>query len=798
MGDRVGLVGDGRESRRPRLRHGHASDRHVDHAETRRAGPRSARRQPPRRPFRDNPRLILAGIGVLLAVLVALLAIANRTSQFSPDFLTEFVLYALSAADLTMLVALVFVLARNIIKLVVERRRALPFARFRAKLVALLLGMTLVPAVLVLIVGSELIRTSIDRWFNAPMEEILSSANQIAGDYYHERQMLVERSCEPARAGAGRRRSRRRRRPADPRPAGAGRDAAARADGGGVPRGAVERDRCPASSRWSTSPRRRCRAGTAAPRPIAWPRRRWPGRARPASIETLGAAGDLLHAAAVIRAKDGKPTGVVVATDYLTGDLAARSRRMTQAFEDYNQLRVLKRPLTGVYLSFFLMVTLLILVGATWMGLVPRQADHAAGADAGGRRARDRRGPPRSARRAAEQRRVRLAGRGVQHDGGRAGRRAAARSTAATIRARAEARRGRGPPPLHRDDSRAHHHRRRLGRRGRRDHARSTRAAARLLSLDRQIVGQPAPAVFDRADLQPLGALLAGAGAPGRGEPPRRRSRWRARARSCTSPRWRRALVGESGASEGVVLVLDDVTPLIRAQKVAAWREVARRLAHEIKNPLTPIQLSAERLRRHFAGAPPPARALVDECTATIVGEVESLKGLVDEFSQFARMPSPRTVPTDLRAAHHRHARALQRDLHRRAHRAALRAGRAAGPARPRADPARHHQPDRQRDRGDGAPRADRRRDAARRGQQRGPRHRRRRRPGHSGRRSARSCSCRTTRPSGAAAASASPSCAASSPSTAAASTSATTRRAAHGLQSSCRAERLASDDRSV
>ena len=94
--------------------------------------------------------------------------------------------------------------------------------------------------------------------------------------------------------------------------------------------------------------------------------------------------------------------------------------------------------------------------------------------------------------------------------------------------------------------------------------------------------------------------------------------------------------------------MLDDVTPLIRTQKVAAWREVARRLAHEIKNPLTPIQLSAERLRRHFSGAPAGARALVDECTTTIVGEVESLKGLVDEFSQFARMPSPRTVPTDL------------------------------------------------------------------------------------------------------------------------------------------------------
>src|ERR1700674_4750380 len=155
------------------------------------SAPDRAPRRIARRPFRDNPRLILAGIGVLAVLLVAILAVANRTPRLSPDFLTEFVLYALSAADLTMLAALAFVLARNIVKLVVEQRRALAFARFRAKLVALLLAMTLVPAVLVLIVGSELIRTSVDRWFNAPMDEILSSANRIAGDYYHERQVQV-------------------------------------------------------------------------------------------------------------------------------------------------------------------------------------------------------------------------------------------------------------------------------------------------------------------------------------------------------------------------------------------------------------------------------------------------------------------------------------------------------------------------------------------------------------------------------------------------------------------------------
>src|SRR6266699_3515192 len=153
--------------------------------------PDPGRAAPLRRPLRDNPRLILAGMLLLLAALAGIVALANRSARLSPDFLTEFVLYALWATDLTMLLGLTFVLARNVIKLVIERRKALPFARFRAKLVAVLLGMTFIPAVLVLLVGSELIRNSVDRWFNAPVDEVLTSAEQIAGNYYHDRQVRV-------------------------------------------------------------------------------------------------------------------------------------------------------------------------------------------------------------------------------------------------------------------------------------------------------------------------------------------------------------------------------------------------------------------------------------------------------------------------------------------------------------------------------------------------------------------------------------------------------------------------------
>ena len=114
---------------------------------------------------------------LLLAVLASLLWLADRSARLSPDFLTGFVLYALSATNFMMLLALGFFLVRNVVKLVVERRRALPFARFRAKLVALLLGLTLVPAVLVLAVGSQVVLTAVDRWFNAPMDEVLASAS---------------------------------------------------------------------------------------------------------------------------------------------------------------------------------------------------------------------------------------------------------------------------------------------------------------------------------------------------------------------------------------------------------------------------------------------------------------------------------------------------------------------------------------------------------------------------------------------------------------------------------------------
>jgi len=347
--------------------------------------------------------------------------------------------------------------------------------------------------------------------------------------------------------------------------------------------------------------------------------------------------------------------GVVVASDYLAGDLAMHSRRITSAFESYQQLKVLKGPLQGVYLSFFLMLTLMVLFSATWMGAYVAKRI------------------TRPVQMLSEGARAIGAGhldhRIEQETADEFGSLVEAFNTMAAELAQSQRRLELSRIDLERKNAEIEDRRRyietileriatgvvSIDDRGRISTVNS--AATRLIGLEQSVVGADAATVFSRDDLEPLGALLR-----------------RAAARQAVSSAQEVSLAregrelflaaaatplpvasagragGEEGPGGGTVLVFEDVTPLIRAQRVAAWRDVARRLAHEIKNPLTPIQLCAERMRRHFATAPPHARALSEECTTTIISEVESLKALVDEFAQFARMPAPRLVPTNLHA----------------------------------------------------------------------------------------------------------------------------------------------------
>ena len=105
----------------------------------------------------------------------------------------------------------------------------------------------------------------------------------------------------------------------------------------------------------------------------------------------------------------------------------------------------------------------------------------------------------------------------------------------------------------------------------------------------------------------------------------------------------------QEGNLEGYVIAFDDVTELVSAQRMAAWGDVARRIAHEIKNPLTPIQLSAERIKRKFGPGLGDEQEKLDQMTDVIIRQTGDLRRIVDEFSKFARMPEPERKPVDLR-----------------------------------------------------------------------------------------------------------------------------------------------------
>ncbi|HUR22043.1 MAG TPA: ATP-binding protein [Vicinamibacterales bacterium] len=608
----------------------------------------------PRRRALDNPRILTLAVVLLIGVLVAATWLPSVVGLES--LVSEVVLYALAALDLALLAALVFVLARNIIKLWVERRQGAPFARFRAKLVAALLAMTILPATLVSVIGSQYLRSAVNRWFSTPVNDTLSAAQSIAVQYYSERQQSVSlraallASILPAVEIESSNVT--------------GLHALARGelatmrDGlielyQTVPTAAGDRDAVFLLALEAGSPPRDVVRASAD---------RLASRAAASGHEELAeddvrSGGVLVRAAAPVRNGAGIVAGVVVVSLFVPEELRRQLRLATDRYAEYKRLEVLQAPLQTLFVGIFVTVTLLILVSATWMGLyvakrITRPVQMLAeGARAIGAGHLDLRLEPQtsdelgalveafntmaaelgSSQERLQHSRVALEQKNVEVD--------ERRRYIETILERVAT----GVISLDAE--------------GRISTVNG--AAQRLLGLGSDVIGQQAFTVFSREDLRVLLPLVEAtarvrssrSNAPGgflagtiEEVTLARDDREIHLAAAAT------VLSGAAGDAEGAVLVLDDVTPLIRAQRVAAWRDVARRLAHEIKNPLTPIQLSAERLRRNLSTAAPDAKALVDECTGAIIAEVDALKSLVDEFAQFARLRGPKMAPADLNA----------------------------------------------------------------------------------------------------------------------------------------------------
>jgi two-component system nitrogen regulation sensor histidine kinase NtrY len=592
---------------------------------------------PPRPPFRDNTRLILFATGAALLVLVGSEILLHKSQAFSPDFLAAVLLYGLTVSNLTLLLVLLFVLGRNLVRVLMERRRKTLGARFRLRLVLVFVLMAVAPSLLIMVFGSDLIRQTVERWFNVDVERIVASSQALGTAL---RLAASDRSRIHARALAEEIRARHLLESTGERSLRKTVEIRARAlemDMVNVvtPRGELVAEISP------RLPAGVVASPAGAPDMLAEAALR--GQEAEASVPY--GAGELVRVAEPVRERGGKILGAVIVSTYLPADLAAEAQEVHAHYAKFQQTRAVKGPITLFYLSFYAFVALLILFGAVWLSLYL---------------ARRITTPLRLVAEGAE--RIASGERGVKVDFP-----AGDDEFGALI-----ASFNRMSERLVASEEEVEHTRAGLTRKNQEleERRRLTEtvletvgtgvlvvdaegvttalnaAAASLLGLDASVVGRTfsetltGPGRVEIASL--VQRLLSGRGARQEREidvPNQGRDRNLA---VTVVP-----LPG-AGASHGAVVVLDDLTPLMRAQKVAAWGEVARKLAHEIKNPLTPIQLSAQRIRKAHLKSDPDFERILVECTSAIVAEVDALKNLVDEFAQFARLPTANLVPSSL------------------------------------------------------------------------------------------------------------------------------------------------------
>lgn len=593
--------------------------------------------QPDKKEQRDNLRL--AGFAVLLLSGVALLStyLVGKSASFKPDFLARVFLFGFTLVNLTMLLVLVFVLGRNLIKLFLERRRSVRGAKFKTKLVIIFMGFALLPSALIVVVGSNLISTAVERWFSHPVEAVLVGAQHIVENYYQEKQesatfyarrlsheIGAEGLLEPARLSR------------------MSRTMEAR----------LTQYRLDMITVLSTEQALWTSARPGLPRynPDSTIRLAETGLRGEERLhqDSLGDGTLIQYVSPVFRRDTRDAVGAVVVSYFIPKSIASTLEDVNQQANVYQQAEAQKEPIQDLYLSYFVMVSLLLLLASTWIGLYL---------------AKRITGPVGQLVEATE--RV-MAGdldhpvSGVAVD--ELGLLMESFNRMTTKLKASQARLEASRYDLETKNRELDRRRRYMetvlenittgivsfDREG--FVTRLNQAAFRLLDLEEDFLGRHYREVFGSDELSSLRRLLDEVTEVERGPAIEEELDVSVRNRELHLSVYVTAITGTEEEPSGLLMVLDDLTQLLRAQKVAAWREVARRLAHEIKNPLTPIQLSAQRIRKHFQSRSPDLERVAEEGTATIIEEVESLKNLVDEFSQFARMPSVSATTQDLNA----------------------------------------------------------------------------------------------------------------------------------------------------
>ena len=595
---------------------------------------------------------------VIIAAFLLLIggATAFDLGIFAPELpvASNIVIFALFNLNLIVLLLLILLLFRNLVKLWLERRQNVIGARFRAKLVLAFLLLSVAPAGLIFLIASNFINKSIEGWFKPQVERPLDQALAVAQTYYTNLERTALRH---------------------------GQHIARLIDRDGL----LSDDRRETLASFLVEQQDLLSIGTitvvnAGGHEVVHVRdpilgdlptrdlnesqvRRGLGGQEVTTVREL-TTGDLIEAVTPIWSARGgqrRVVGAVVVGTHVTERLEQKVRGISQAFLEYKQLKLLKNPIKGIYILLFLLMTLIVVFSFTWFAL------HLA------------RGITGPIEQLAEGTREIAAGnlaykvqtRGDDEIG------VLVESFNRMTDDLGQSKRQLEEAYIDLQDKHTELEDRRrymetvleaittgvvsfdpLGR-----VTTINRAAANMFGIaEAASVGRLLEEVFAAPDVREVVTLVQRARRPRSGSAAvelhlRRGGVTQSLLAAAT------ALRGENSEYAGAVVVFDDLTELLKAQRLAAWREVAQRIAHEIKNPLTPIQLSAQRLRRRLGWGDDEDHRLVAECTDTIVQEVDGLRRLVDEFSRFARMPAFVPRPTDVRPLIEGVA-ALYRDSH--------------------------------------------------------------------------------------------------------------------------------------
>jgi two-component system nitrogen regulation sensor histidine kinase NtrY len=577
----------------------------------------SLRREETKRRKREGLVILFT---TLMVVIFAFFEVQLPEVPTESSVMNNVAFFLLLNINIILLILLIFLVVRNLVKLIFERKKRILGSRLRVRLVLAFVALSLVPTLLLFFVAGGFVTRSFERWFDVQIENTLQGSLDVAQAYYQNSannalrfaRQLSQRITEEGLFESKRMADLKEFIQAKQREYNLGtvevfspdRQLLVVAFNDQVPTGVTIK---PESDFLNRALR-----GLEVPRTQAF------------------GEGDVIRGAVPVYSSDKKILGALVVDYYVPKSITNRALQISRSYEQYKHLTALKKPVKNSYILTLLLITLVIIFSATWFGLYLAK------------------GITVPIQRLAE----------GTHE-------VAHGNWDYQIEAAGDDEIGTLVDSFNQMTRELKQINLELARRGRYMETLLGNITAGVISVDpagtittmnkaaEQMLGVPADqtlgknywAVFQPEHLRVLREIVEQVKGGGTIE---REVKIPLPDQILTAVVTAAMLSGDDGTILGIMMFVEDITQIQKVQKMEAWREVARRIAHEIKNPLTPIQLSAERLRKRYAKLLEGDGTILDKCTSTIIQQVEDLKNLVNEFSQFARLPAAELTANDL------------------------------------------------------------------------------------------------------------------------------------------------------